>query len=108
LKEASSENFTRGTIVMQNLGIPRRPIGSKENEKPPVNWRRGLIRVWLLISAAWILAWTIALVLNGIQGDFKTAGDFLQIPVLLLGPPISVFILGLAAGWALRGFSVDR
>jgi hypothetical protein len=93
---------------MQNLGIPRRPVGSNENEKIPVNWRRGLFRVWLLISAAWIFAWTIELILNGIQGDFKTPGDFLQIPVLLLGPPIAVLILGVATGWALRGFSVDR
>lgn len=91
---------------MQNLGIPRRPMGAKGNEKP-LNWRRGLFRIWLLISAAWIFAWTIDLILNGIQGEFKTAGDFLELPVLLFGPPIAVFILGIAAGWAFRGFNVD-
>jgi hypothetical protein len=92
---------------MQNLGIPRRPIGARENERPPVNWQRGLYWVWLLISAAWILAWTIELILNGIEGNLKTAGDFFEIPVLLLGPPIAVFILAIAAAWAFRGFRVD-
>jgi hypothetical protein len=91
---------------MQNLGIPRRPMDTKGNEKP-LNWRRGLFRIWLLVSAAWILAWTIQFTLNGIQGEFKTAGDILAVPVLLFGPPIVVFILAVAAGWAFRGFNVD-
>jgi hypothetical protein len=91
---------------MQNLGIPRRPTDAKGSEKP-LNWRRGLFRIWLLISAAWILAWTIELILNGIQGGFKTASDFVELPVLLFGPPIAVFILAVAAGWAFRGFNVD-
>ena len=92
---------------MQNLGIPRHPSDARENEKSPVNWHRGLYRAWLLISAAWILAWTIELILNGIEGNLKTAGDFFEIPVLLLGPPIAVFILAIAAAWAFRGFRVD-
>ena len=92
---------------MQNLGIPRHPIDA-EKEKPPINWRRGLYRIWLLVSAAWILAWTIGMTLSGIEGRFKTAGDFLEIPVLLFGPPIAVYILAVAAAWAFRGFIVDN
>jgi hypothetical protein len=92
---------------MQNLGVPRRPMDVKGNEKP-LNWRRGLFRIWLLVSAAWILAWTIYLILNGIQGGFKTTSDFLGLPVLLFGPPIAVLILAAAAEWAFRGFNVDE
>jgi hypothetical protein len=92
---------------MHNFGIPRRSIDGRESEKPPVNWQRGLYRIWLLISAAWILAWTIELILNGIEGKLKTAGDLIEIPVLLLGPPIAVFILAVAAAWAFRGFRID-
>jgi hypothetical protein len=92
---------------MKNFGIPRHSIDAGENEKPPINWHRGLYRTWLLISAAWILAWTIELILSGIEGKFKTAGDFFEIPVLLFGPPIAVFILAVAAAWAFRGFNSD-
>ncbi len=91
---------------MQNFGVPRYPVGAKENEKP-INWRRGLFRIWLLISAGWIMAWIIYFILNGIQGGFRTAGDFLVVPVLLFGPPIAVFVLAIAAGWAFRGFKMD-
>jgi hypothetical protein len=31
----------------------------------------------------------------------------LSIPVLLFGPPIALFLFGLAAGWAFRGFKPD-
>jgi hypothetical protein len=92
---------------MQNIGIPRHPTDARENEKLRINWHRGLYRTWLLISAAWILAWTIGLILSGIEGKVKTAGDFLEIPVLLFGPPIAVFIVAVAAAWAFRGFRVD-
>jgi hypothetical protein len=92
---------------MQNLGVPRHPVDPRENEKLRINWRRGLYRTWLLISAAWILAWTIQLILSGIEGKVKTAGDFLEIPVLLFGPPIAVFIVAVAAAWAFRGFRID-
>ena len=91
--------------MQKNFGIPRRP--AETSELSPVNWRRGLLRLWLLISAAWIMGWVIYLLLEGIQGGPKTSGDFLALPVLLLGPPIALLIFGIAAGWAVRGFKVD-
>jgi hypothetical protein len=45
--------------------------------------------------------------MQGLQGGFKTTGDFLVIPVLLFGPPIALLIFGLAAGWAVRGFKAE-
>ena len=89
---------------MAPYGIPRRSFSVKEEEPLPVNWRRGLFRVLLLFSAAWMMGWIIYLVMHGLQGGFKTTGDFLVIPVLLFGPPIALLLFGLAAGWAFRGF----
>src|ERR1039458_6522212 len=83
---------------MAPYGIPRRSFSAKEEEPLPVNWRRGLFRVWLLFSAAWMMGWIIYLVMYGLQGGFKTTGDFLVIPVLLFGPPIALLLFGLAAG----------
>ncbi len=88
--------------------VPRRPTGASRDSRQPINWRRGLIRVWLLVSAAWIMSWIIYLLMQGIQGEFRTTRDFLQLPVLLLGPPVALLIFGVAAGWAFRGFKMDE
>jgi hypothetical protein len=92
---------------MVRYGIPRRPLSANENQYP-VNWRRGLFRVWLLFSAAWMMGWIIYLIVFGLQGGFKTVSDLLAIPVLLIGPPIALLLFGVAAGWAFRGFKAEN
>ena len=79
----------------------------EEDERPPINWRRGFLRIWILLSAAWIMGWVIYLIMFVIQGGIKTVGDVLVLPVVLFGPPIAMLLLGIAAGWAFRGFKVD-
>jgi hypothetical protein len=91
---------------MARYGIPRR-FGVNDNEKELINWRRGLFRVWVLMSVAWLMGWTIFLIMVGIQGRIQTTGDFLEIPVLLFGPPVALLLFGLAARWALYGFKVE-
>ncbi len=90
---------------MARFGIPRRPSGEHGDEPSMINWRRGLFRVWFLVSIAWIMAWMVYLAMNGIQGEFKTIGDFLEIPVLLFGPPIALLCFGVVARWAFQGFA---
>jgi hypothetical protein len=92
---------------MANFGIPRRLQNVKEEEQPLVNWRRGLFRVWLLLSAAWLMGWIIYLIMFGLHGGFKTTGDFLEVPVLLFGPPVALLLFGIGAGWTLRGFKPE-
>ena len=46
--------------------------------------------------------------LSGLEQEFKTAGDFLAIPVVFFGPPIALLLCGLATGWAIRGFRSDE
>ena len=89
-------------------GMPRRPFEPSGPTKSPINWRRGLFRIWLLISAAWIMAWIIYLIMDGIQGGFRTTGDLLVVPILLFGPPVALWLLGVATGWAFRGFVADE
>ena len=93
---------------MARFGIPRRASDIQVNEPTKaVNWRRGLIRVWLLLSAAWIMGWVVYLTIYGIRAGFQSSGDFLAIPVLLVGPPIALLLFGLVAGWAVRGFKPE-
>ena len=69
-----------------------------------INWRRGLLRIWILISAGWVMGWTIYLVMYSLQGGYNGNRDFVAIPILLLAPPVALLIFGLATGWAFRGF----
>lgn len=92
---------------MHNFGIPRRAFVEQRPEPAPLNWRRGMFRVWLLVSAGWIMGWTIYLILAGVHGELSTRGDLVEVPILLFAPPIALWLFGLATGWALRGFEAE-
>lgn len=98
---------------MHHFGVPRRGINAKTGidangtKAGQVHWRRGLLRVWLLVSAAWIMGWIVYLILNGIQGGFQGPSEIIAIPVLLFGPPVALLLFGLMAGWAFRGFKPE-
>jgi hypothetical protein len=92
---------------MARFGVPRRPFGQNDNTPAEVNWRRGLFRVWLLVSMAWVMAWVVYLLMSGIHGGFKSDRDFLEVPVLLFGPPLALYLFGAVARWAFKGFSPD-
>ncbi|MFA5958739.1 hypothetical protein [Hyphomicrobium sp.] len=96
---------------MPNFGIPRRVPANDlraESSSPPLNWRRGLFRVWILVSAGWIMGWTIYLLLEGVQGSLSTRGDFIEVPILLFAPPIALWLFGYASAWAIKGFEIEK
>jgi hypothetical protein len=91
--------------MQKNFGIPVRSVATEETTR--LNWRRGSFRLWLLVSAAWVMGWFIFLMLEGIQGGLKSR-DLLSLPILLFGPPIALLLFGVAAAWAVRGFKDDE
>jgi len=92
---------------MPPFGIPNRERSGRLGQIAQVNWQRGLFRVWLLLSAAWVMGWIVYLVVNGIKYGFGNFGDLFAIPVLLIGPPIALLLFGVVARWAFRGFTPD-
>ena len=88
---------------MARYGIPRHPMRGNDNRQQ-INLRRGLFRVWLLFSVAWLLGWGVYLAMYGIRVGFKNTGDILELPILLLGPPVALLLFGLMTGWAFKGF----
>ncbi len=80
-----------------------RPFGREKEKLAPINWRRGLMRLWILVSAAWIMGWLIFFAIEFISGK-STGPDLLVIPIILFGPPIALLTLGLATRWAFQGF----
>ncbi len=110
VQSSDAQNRSRhkkGRAIMPLHGVPGSSFRVAANEeKPPINWRRGLFRVWLLVSGAWVMAWAIYLPIKGIEGGLRTVGDFVIIPLVLFGPPIALLLFGMAAGWSFRGFRV--
>jgi len=94
-------------VTMTIYRGPRRAFVPRRDEALPVNWRRGLFRVWMLLSAAWAMAWIIYLIMYALREGIRSLGDVLVIPVVLIGPPVALLLFGIAAGWAFRGFRVD-
>ena len=90
---------------MPAFGIPRRSFTPQARELASFNWRRGLLRIWFLLSVGWIMSWTNYFIMHFLQGRF-TGNDFLVIPVILFGPPVALLLFGVAAQWAFRGFQV--
>jgi hypothetical protein len=75
-----------------------------EKEKQiPVNWRRGMLRLWVLASSAWLMGWLIYFAIKFLSGELPT-GQLVVAPVVLLGPPLALLLFGLAARWAFQGF----
>ncbi len=91
------------------MAMPRRrTLMRPDVESRPLNVRRGMFRIWILLSVAWIMGWSIELIMRGIQGGFTTFNDFLVLPVLLVGPPIALLLFGMATAWAFRGFVAEE
>lgn len=81
---------------------------ANDNGTGPLNWRRGLWRMWVLVSSAWVLGWTVYLSIWTLRWGIERQGDLLAIPVLLFGPPVALLLFGLATAWAFRGFAPDK
>jgi hypothetical protein len=90
---------------MPAYGIPRRPFTPQAKGLAPFNWRRGLFRIWLLLSVGWIMSWTNYFIMYFLQGQ-STRNDVLVIPVILLGPPLALLLFGFVTRWAFRGFQI--
>jgi hypothetical protein len=88
------------------LSVPTGSFSPQIRELAPINWRRGRFRLWLLLSAAWIMAWTIDLMLWSLRFGMEKQ-EIAAVPVLLFGPPVALFVFGTAARWAFRGFKLD-
>jgi len=91
-----------------------------------VNWRRGLLWVWLIATAAWLVGWALFIrqachslpdgrLLCGAKPDgwFAHLGEFaawtyFKLFLLGISVPVGVLILGSAAVWLMRILKPQR
>ena len=83
--------------------MQNRPFLSHKEKSVPINWRRGMFRLWLLVSAAWIMGWVIYFAIELIRGG-SSIGQLVVAPVVLLAPPVALLLFGMATRWAFLGF----
>ena len=81
-----------------------------------MNWRRGLFRLWLVASVAWLI---LATAVAGYSGAFSIplppAGSTLDdpfadirlFPIFALAPPLIVGVMVLALWWVISGFDTQ-
>jgi hypothetical protein len=77
----------------------------EKEKREPINWQRGMFRLWIVASTAWMMGWLIYLAIEFVGGE-ASARDLMAAPVMLLGPPIALLLFAFATRWAFRGFEV--
>jgi hypothetical protein len=84
-----------------------------------INWRRGLVRLWLLASFLWAGYWLYRLQLTcafwfapwceqPMHVDWPNGNMALGLALILLSGPVLLLLLGLGVIWAIRGFLARR
>jgi hypothetical protein len=89
----------------KNFGIPL-PAGDVASV--PVNWRRGLFRLWVLAAAAWVTGWMIYFASQGFADGFLSASNLFDTSIVLFAPPAAFLIFGIAAGSTAHGSNVEK
>ena len=108
---------------------PERIIGavSRGGTSEAVNFRRGLLRIWAVLSAFWIATWAFYIWNSRLVFDADKTGrqivayhtdfgrgwkelsnfsvsDYLSVLGTGIGLPIAILGIGAATGWAIAGF----
>lgn len=73
----------------------------------PLNWRRGMFRLWVLASSAWIMGWLIYLSIEMVS-DTANLRPPAETAMILFGPPLALMVIGIATRWAFLGFKMDE
>jgi hypothetical protein len=89
-----------------NFAEKSRPADVPADPGQP-KWRRGMYRLWILASIAWMLGWGLYLSIYAIRFG-EQLEDLLTIPVVLFGPPAALLVFAYATVWAFRGFLADQ
>ncbi len=87
--------------------MQHRRFNLEKEKQVPLNWRRGMFRLWILASAAWTMGWVIFFAIEYTGGELS-AKQLLVAPIILFGPPLALLLFGLAARWAFQGFQSDE
>jgi hypothetical protein len=80
--------------------------GLREGE---MNWHRVLRRLWVALSALWVVAIVVTHCMTNasnqyLRAEFGPVGYVLFIAAYAIGPPAVIFSMGWTVAWILAGF----
>lgn len=82
-----------------------------------MNWRNGLFRFWIIVSALWVLYWLYELdptCIYKIESWCRdvvlhaSSANWLHLAGVMLGGPVALLLFGWAIFWAVTGFRTGR
>ena len=100
---------------------PAKKLFAEERETAAMNLRRGLFRLWLVVSALWVVfavafdwrSWSTAIgcLLDDTSSPwckYWDLSDYAQGFLISFGPPFALFGIGAGLLWAAYGFVRDQ
>ena len=72
-----------------------------------MNWPRGLLRTWLVITAGWLIVALTLLFLGWPDDPTRLQKHLLETVTFAVVWPAALFAIGWAALWIARGFNRD-
>ena len=69
--------------------------------------KKGLFRLWIVVSVCWFLIVVIGMFTVAITGGKVNWGDFVVVLCLLLSFPVILLYLGKVSFWIVQGFKKE-
>jgi hypothetical protein len=74
-----------------------------------MNWRKGLVRLWIAVSLLWIIFFSIHRLSDSINLPTfaeppQQGQDTTQFVALVIGPPVAMLVFGFGIWWIVDGF----
>jgi len=66
-------------------------------EKREMTWKRGLFRLWVLMTGLWIAFVVVTIIMDGRLPE-------LEVLLLIIGAPVLLLGLGATTAWVISGF----
>lgn len=81
------------------------PPETSSGDAAAINWRRGFFRVWVAMSALWVIFLTLFVLVT--MSDLTAISfypDVLAIGAWMIAVPAAIYVLGRGLGWVIGGF----
>jgi hypothetical protein len=87
--------------------LARLAEANRVTSESSLDWSRGLLRLWVVLSALWVAVVACGNLFLVIGGEPRSSFQDMPVPVIgaiAFVPPVLALAFGMAGGWIARGF----